>query len=68
MHNFKVGDTISIPRKRRDDYRREKYIPTFIIEEISEQNGTYWLRPEKGESSGIEIKQCKEIISEYQIY
>lgn len=46
----------------KDDYRNKSHIPLFILEELSPQDDNNWLRPTKGQSTGIEQRYCRKAL------
>lgn len=62
---FKIGDWVYAEEKCRQDCREPEYIPVFKIQEIykSEVKGvtSVWLRPEKDNSTGVEISNCRKV-------
>lgn len=50
---FKVGDFVYCINRKQADHREKKHSPVFKIEEISYQEENIWLRPVKGEGTGV---------------
>jgi hypothetical protein len=54
---FKIGDWVYAEKQYIEDYRNSEYIPIFQIKDFNNTNE--FLRPVKGESTGIHRKYCR---------